>query len=130
MANYKTMFLSVVVVVFILLSILGWIMYKNKDKVVYPSIFPPCPDYYSLNSSNVCVANTSVWSLPNNTPPMVNVDMKNYNGSATCNNMDFKQVPFTNSGMGIGSGLSAKQSWANGCGVSWDGITGNQSIKH
>ena len=117
------MVFSVIIIVLILLTILGVIMYNSQGNQIFPSIYPPCPDYYSINSSGLCTGSTNVWDFTKDS-----VSVPNYTGNPLCSQMNFSGVPFTNAGIGKTSGLCAKKTWASTCNVTWDGITNNSSI--
>ena len=113
MIFYKNMLVSVILSVALLLIFIGVIMYKSKNNQIFPAVFPPCPDYYSMDSLGKCKANTKIWGFaPGN----------------ACVSNDFSVPYYSAPGVGTGSGLCSKKKWASNCGVTWDGVTNNSSI--
>jgi len=91
-----------------MLVLIGYTLKKGTASV-WPPIIGDCPDYWVDMSGNgaQCV---NVKDLGNgNCKP---------GGSDKHLTMDFTQPAFTG-----GNGLCAKYTWANACGVTWDGIT-------
>lgn len=112
MEFYKTVFMIMLIVLFISLSIVGYAIYNSKNDKKYPPIVSECPDYYEL-SGNIC---TDVHGLSSG-------------DQSSCQNVNFSL--FTNSnnaGMGPNSAICEKKIWANNCGVNWDGITNDENI--
>ncbi len=113
------MLISTILSVILLLGIVGYIIYSSKSKQIYPVSINDCPDYYSMNASNKCVADAAVWTtLPN---------------SNICNNIDFSNgsyndISYNAPGKKANSGACAKKSVSNFCGITWDGITNDNSI--
>ena len=62
------MLISTILSVVLLLGIVGYIMYTSKSVQIFPATLSECPDYYDINSSNMCVANTNVWNTSDMTP--------------------------------------------------------------
>ena len=125
MEYYKKLFLGVIIVVLIILILLGIVMNNANKNQMYPPVYPTCPDYYSTNSDFNCVANTSVWG---NIPTITGVTGFNVK-NPSCSLLDLSSnTIFNAAGSGPKSGLCAKKTWANQCGVSWDGISNNNSI--
>ena len=111
------MLISTILSVIILLTIVGYLMYKSKTKQIYPATINDCPDFYDLNDDK-CVANITVWDkdLPD-----------------TCATIDFKNgsyldVSYNAPGRKLGSGMCAKKMMSQYCLISWDGITNGKSI--
>jgi len=115
MIFYKNVLISTILSVIILLAIVAVVMYYTKNKQIYPPILSRCPDFYNLDSNNKCV-NSGVW------------DKDMITAMTDCNFKDFSGNEYNIQGTGPTSGLCAKQSWANTCKVTWDGITNNYSI--
>ena len=113
MIFYKNIFISAILSAIILLVIVAVTMYYTKNKQLYPPILSNCPDFYNLNSDNKCV-NSGVWNLTEQ--------------GVGCDNVDFTGNEYNIQGTGETSGLCTKKNWANGCKVTWDGITSNYSI--
>ena len=99
-------------------------MYKGKGNQIYPAVLSPCPDYYSLDTLGKCNANPNIWKIPDNS--MSKVKSKLSSSFLACNSVDFSGNSLP--GTGPSSGLCNMKTWANECGVTWDGITNNSSI--
>ncbi len=99
---------SAIVILIIALVIIGIVLSNTKATQVWPPMVPSCPDYWTIDGSG-------------NNATCVNIkDLGTC--SATGENkhltMNFNEAPFVGS-----DGLCSKYTWANKCGVSWDGIT-------
>ena len=104
----KTVLIVACVLLILGLILIGVFISKNIEKAAYPPVVGDCPDYWidtSGNGSN-CV---------------------NLKDLGTCNaiagegkhlTMDFSVAPYTGA-----DGLCQKFTWANSCGITWDGIT-------
>ena len=126
MIFYKNLFYSVAISAFIVLAILTLIMYKAKNKQLYPPLSQACPDYYSLDTNGLCNVNPDVWKkIRMNSSARTGMSCKNPKFSADISGGLFTNNP---SGFGPTSGACAKQKWAQDCGVTWDGITTNENI--
>ena len=115
------MLISTILSVVLFLGILAYVMYNAKSVQIFPATISDCPDYYDINSDNLCVMNTNVWSgVPDG-----------------CGSIDFKKgtfasgnntLSYTTPGKSASSGICAKKLKAQSCGITWDGITNNTSI--
>ena len=112
MVFYKSLLIGTLVSLIIVLAIMGVIMSNSSKKTTFPAEYGMCPDYYTINSENVCRINSDIYSSVN----------------ADCMNKSFNDSKFKVGGTGPVSGLCKKKEWANTCGVSWDGITNNSDI--
>lgn len=111
MAFQKIVISIAVIFLIVLLIIIGYTMYKAKKDEQWPPVVGDCPDYWIdlEGDGSKCL---------------------NKKGLGTCNvptdgeenTMNFNQAPFTGS-----DGDCAKYMWAQGCGVTWDGITSGVS---
>jgi len=108
---YTSLFIGTIVFLIIVLCIVGYLMSLSKKKQTYPPSIADCPDYYSLDTTGLCKIGSTIKA---NKP--------------TCNMEDFKNDKYKKEGTDFSSGLCAKKMWANGCEVSWDGITNNDDI--
>ena len=113
MIFYKNIFISAILSAFLLLAIVAVVMYYTKNKQIYPPILSVCPDFYNLDMNNKCI-NGGLW--------------KQIPVSSDCDYKDFSGNIYNIQGTGANSGLCQKKSWANNCGVTWDGITNNYAI--
>lgn len=106
--NFQT---SVLFVAFILLIVvlifIGYGMSKSQV-TVWPPLVGDCPDYWI--------------DLSGNGAQCVNIkDLGTCNGSVTAGQhaqMNFSVAPYIGS-----NGTCAKYKWAQGCNITWDGIT-------
>ena len=111
-------FQSIVLLIAVLLLILtlvfiGIALSKSKYSNVWPPITGDCPDYWVDLSGNgaACYNSKSVGTQ--------NCSQSTYNSTYDKQNvMNFTTPAFTGS-----NSACAKASWANKCGISWDGIT-------
>jgi hypothetical protein len=112
MGFYKSLLIGTVVSLIIVLAIMGVILGNSAKNMSFPAEFPMCPDYYTIDSNNVCKINSNIYSATN----------------SDCINKNFNENRYKIGGTGPLSGLCAKKQWAQTCGVSWDGITNNSEI--
>ena len=109
MASFQGIVIIVAVLLLIIsLILIGVLLVKSKNTEQWPPLVGDCPDYWidtSGNGSN-CV---------------------NLKDLGTCNaiagdgkhlTMDFSVAPYTGA-----DSVCQKYSWANSCGITWDGIT-------
>ncbi len=112
MGFYKSLLIGTVVSLIIVLAIMGVILGNSAKNMTFPSEYPMCPDYYTIDSSGKCKINSTIYSATN----------------ADCANKNFNETRYNTGGTGPLSGLCLKKQWAQGCGVTWDGITNNSEI--
>ena len=147
MIYYRNLLISTILSVLILLAIVGYIMYKNKNQSTYPPVLTECPDYFSLNKDGKCQSD-GIWknlpgpteavpaipevkaSAPGVTPvvaAVAAVAAVPYNEG--CQIIDFKtNKKYELPGAGINSGLCYKKKKAQECNITWDGLTNNYTI--
>ena len=106
MANFQTVVLIIAVILLIIsLAFVGNALKTSSANNSWPPEVPACPDYWTIDGSNVCV---------------------NIHDLGTCKpgygkehlTMDFNVAPYTGD-----DGNCAKYTWATGCKVAWDGLT-------
>lgn len=101
------LFLAIIILILVLIFI-GFSLHKARS-AEWPPIIGDCPDYWVDMSGNGshCV----------NVKDLGNGKCKP-SGSQKHLTMDFSSAAFKG-----GNGLCAKYTWAQNCGVTWDGIT-------
>jgi hypothetical protein len=103
----KIIILLFVILLIIILIFIGYSITDSQNKT-WPPVVADCPDYWLDESGDGSKC--------------VNVkDLGTCNGSVTSGNhltMDFTVSPYK----GVGS-ICKKYTWANSCGLTWDGIT-------
>ena len=110
--SFQTIILIIAIVLLIFtLVVIGSALGKAKEDQTWPPLIGDCPDYWIDLSGNgeMCVNKQSLGTC--NIP----------SGSDT-NSMNFTGGEFTGE-----NGLCAKYTWANSCGVTWDGINSGVS---
>jgi hypothetical protein len=112
MGFYKSFLIGNIVTLIIILSILGVILSNTIAKQNFPAEYNPCPDYYTIDTNGNCLINNTIYS----------------SSDISCTNKKFTDNNYLVGGTGPLSGLCAKKTWANNCGVTWDGITNNSDI--
>ena len=105
--NFQRIVIIIAIILLIVcLILIGLVLVNSKSSQQWPPMVGDCPDYWVDTSGNggncVNIKNLGTCNF-NNTKPQT---------------MDFTQAPFTGS-----NGLCSKYNWANGCKLSWDGIT-------
>ena len=110
MDGFQTTILTIAVIVLIIILIVVAIaLKKSKKDESWPPLIGDCPDYWVDTSGNG--ANC------------INVKHLGDQSNRSCNqNMNFTVLPYTGS-----NSICAKYTWANTCGVTWDGITGTST---
>lgn len=106
--NFQKIVLTIAIVLLIVaLVFIGISLGQAKADEVWPPIVGECPDYWVDLSGNgaMCVNTHALGTC-------------NIPTSDNTNSMDFSGSGFS----GV-EGTCAKYTWANGCGVTWDGIT-------
>lgn len=103
MSFQKTTVIIAIVVLILVLLLVAYMMHKSKKTAKWPPMISECPDYFEVVSPQVC---NNVRNL-GNCPGTISFTDPQFQGS---------------------SGLKQKKTWAENCGVVWDGITNNTSI--
>jgi len=103
----KIILILAIVVLFITLIIIAYALKQSKN-ANWPPIVPDCPDYWvsDLSGNNIICKN--VKNLGTCKPPTGSSNLV----------MNFNTPPYTGS-----NGNCAKYTWANNCGIAWDGLT-------
>jgi hypothetical protein len=109
MANFqKNVLISATIILIISLIFIGIALYKANYGKTWPPMIPTCPDYWQLDKD-----------VSGNSATCTNVkDLGTCNPQSGHLTMNFNSPLFTGSNSNC-----AKYTWANKCGVSWDGIT-------
>lgn len=101
----KIILIIAVIILIITLVFIGVVLSYSKNSTTWPPLVPECPDYWIMDPSNNCVNTKGLGTCPPKSGQqhlIVNFNTPTYTGD---------------------NGLCAKYTWANNCGVSWDGIT-------
>jgi len=111
MSFQKIVLIIAVILLIITLVIIGIALAQAKSDESWPPLTGDCPDYWvdASGEGAQCVNTHSLGTC--NIPTKENP-----------NSMNFSVAPF----MGD-KGTCAKYTWAQGCGVTWDGITSGVS---
>jgi len=108
MEGFQKIVLFVAIVLLIIALVVIGIALSYSTNQTWPPMTPSCPDYWAIDGSGnnaVCINVKNLGTCPPQSGQQ-HLTM-NFNGSA-----------FTGT-----NGLCAKYTWANNCGVTWDGIT-------
>jgi hypothetical protein len=97
----KIVLISAIIILLIALIFIGFALSFSQDDK-WPPLVPQCPDYWQIDGSGNNTTCSNVMNL----------------GNSCTSPMNFNNAPFTGS-----NGACAKYTWANSCGVTWDGIT-------
>jgi hypothetical protein len=138
MNNFQTLvFTTTMFSLLVALTVTAIILYNKKSNMTYPPIVDNCPDYwfssyYNIDGSGNAIpdgskcSNTTYGCCPDNSTPKTdetgstcpvaqcyNVQKLGTQGTDTCKSkMDFSAYSTCD-----------KQTWANNCKITWDGIT-------
>ena len=106
--NFQKIVLTIAIILLIVaLVFIGISLGQAKASETWPPIVGECPDYWvDLSGNGAMCVNTHL------------LGTCNIPSSDNKNSMDFTSSTFSGAG-----GTCAKYTWANGCGVTWDGIT-------
>lgn len=104
MSFQKTTIIVALVILILMLVLVAFMMHRAKETAAWPPMISECPDYFEVVSPQVC----------NNVKGL---------GSCPGNRIDFTDPKYQGK-----AGLKQKKIWAQGCGVTWDGITNNTSL--
>ncbi len=108
-AFQRTVLIIAIILLLVSLIFIGMSLNSAKASSSWPPILTKCPDYWEdvseKGDGSACTLSTRAISQGLTT---------------TCpsSNVDFTKAPYIGNG-----GSCAKKKWANGCGVTWDGIT-------
>ena len=108
MSFQKIILIVAIIVLIIMLVTIGMALSKSSDTQSWPPVIGQCPDYWVDLSGNgeACFNSHSLGKC--NVPNSVDrTPVKNFN-----------EAPYNSE-----NGLCEKYTWANSCGVTWDGIT-------
>tara|TARA_B100001093_G_C26782075_1_gene995071 strand:- start:896 stop:1240 length:345 start_codon:yes stop_codon:yes gene_type:complete len=103
----KVVVIIAIVVLIILLSWIGYAMYKNQHSGTFPPVVAQCPDYWDVSGNNLCINTRSLGTCAIDGDKSMNFDQDQFKGA---------------------EGSCQKYRWARGCGVSWSGITNDPNI--
>jgi hypothetical protein len=95
MTFQKIVLTTAIVILIFALIIIGILLYNKQYDIKFPPEVGNCPDYYVSAPKGVCKNEIGIKTL-----------------QQSCDSVSFKN--FKN---------KDKCQWANGCGVTWDGIT-------
>ena len=112
--NFQSIVLTIAILLLIVtLIFIGIALSKSKYTNVWPPITGDCPDYWVDLSGNgeACYNNKNLGAQ--------NCSQSTYNSSYK----DKKVMDFTTPAFSGDNGTCTKATWANKCGISWDGIT-------
>jgi len=105
----KIVILIAIILLIIFLILIGIALYRNKSTYQYPPVIANCPDYW-LDESDGSVSKC--------------VNVKNLGNSKCPKTLDFSSVFWSSD-----KGPCAKKKLAQGCDLTWDGVTNNNSMK-
>ena len=118
-AFQKTVLFVAIIILLIILIIIGMTL-KSTKNITWPPITANCPDYWSIHGSLDASGNDV---SGNSTGKNVCVNNKNLGTCPAQNGQQHLIMNFNSSTFTGSQGLCNKYTWANNCGVSWDGIT-------
>ena len=109
MATFQKIVLVIATVILILaLIVIGVSLHYSKAAKPWPPLTPDCPDYWQVDGSGNNTRCTNVKNLGTCPIPTGEEHLV----------MSFNTPAFSGK-----NGLCSKYTWANNCGVSWDGVT-------
>jgi hypothetical protein len=122
MDSFQKGILILAIIILLLALIFIGMTLKSTKNITWPPITADCPDYWTIKGS-VDGSGNDASGNSTSSGQNVCVNVKNL-GTCPAQNgqkhliMNFNTDTYTGS-----QGLCNKYTWANNCGVSWDGIT-------
>jgi len=112
--NFQSIVLTIAIILLIVtLVLIGIALSKSKYANGWPPVTGDCPDYWvDLSGNGAACYNSKNLGVQN-------CSKTTYNGTYK----DEKVMDFTTAAFTGDNGACTKATWANKCGVSWDGIT-------
>jgi hypothetical protein len=104
----KFILFAAIIILIIALIFIGITLTYSTNTTAWPPMVPECPDYWTIDGSgnnSICINKKDLGTCP----------PKSGEKHLT---MNFNTSAFTGS-----NELCSKYTWANRCGISWDGIT-------
>jgi hypothetical protein len=109
MASFQKMILVIATIILIIaLIFIGVSLHYSRRTIAWPPLVTACPDYWTVDGSGNNTRCTNVKNLGSCSIPTGQKHLV----------MNFNTPTFSGK-----NALCAKYTWANNCGVSWDGIT-------
>lgn len=99
MSFQSTVLIVSSIILVLMLLVVTYLIYKQKNSMLWPPEVSQCPDYWKVVGTDKC---ENVLGL----------------GEGKCMNADFSGADWKGAG-----GLKKKSEWAENCGVVWDGIS-------
>jgi hypothetical protein len=140
MNNFQTLVFTITLFsLLIALTMTAFVLYNQKSSIPYPPVVDNCPDYwyssyYNIDNSGNAIpdssqcADTTYGCCPDKVTPKTD-DTGTTCPVAQCYNVKKLGIletenPVCKSQMDFSANNTCdKQTWANGCKVTWDGIT-------
>lgn len=129
MSFQKIVLIIAIVVLILALIFIGMALTGTSDEETWPPLVGECPDYWTAFNSTGETDQDSPFSSLGLEPGNYCINVKDL---GTCKStdtshkvMDFSAPVFTGT-----DGNCEKNKWANGCNVSWDGITYGYGAKN
>lgn len=107
-AFQKFVLFGAIILLIITLVLIGITLSNTKADQQWPPIVPECPDYWTIDGSGNNASCINTKNLGTCKPPTGSKFLK----------MKFNTPAFSGS-----NALCSKYTWAQKCGVTWDGIT-------
>jgi hypothetical protein len=107
--NYFQRIILIIAIIILIISliIIGLSIRSSKKNTAWPPVVPNCPDYWFIDGSGNNTKCVNVKDLGSCKPPLGTKHLS----------MNFNVAPYVGS-----NGNCAKYTWANNCGLAWDGI--------
>ena len=104
----KIVLIAAIIILIIALIVIGIALYYANASQQWPPLLPECPDYWNADGSGNNTTCTNIKDLGTCPPSSGDTHLI----------MNFNTPAFSGE-----NSLCAKYTWAQKCGVSWDGIT-------
>ena len=126
-----------IVFLILILTVIGILMAKKSNNLVYPPVANQCPDYWTFDGSYCIVPNKGVYTLGDQTKYTDDHNQKVLNGFSSVKSANDKNTPgffvekdnknrailkidFKDPGW---SGTCSQKKWANQNNIVWDGVS-------
>ena len=121
---YSIVLIIAIIILIIALTIVGLTLNKKKNVKPFPDFKTTCPDFWSYNTSGLCIPSTP----PINTPLPAKVNnYVNANVITSGNSSSDKKIVSIDPDESKWASVCTKTKWAKNVGIQWDGVTNNNA---
>jgi hypothetical protein len=120
---YSIVLIIAIIILIIALTIVGLTLNKKKNVKPFPDFKTTCPDFWSYDTSGLCIPSTP----PINTPLPAKVISYLNTNVVTSGNDTSKKIDSIDPDESKWASVCTKTKWAKNVGILWDGVTNNNA---